>query len=62
MIVGSGSSKLGQFLYERGFHYITNVDFSPTIVSFMSEHNKHFEEMEYSIMDICEDSLDGMEE
>ena len=53
MIIGSGLSDLGQYLYEQGFHYITNIDVSAVAIKFMSEKHSKYADMEYAQMDIC---------
>jgi len=35
MIVGCGTSELGAQLYKDGYYFITNVDFSKTVVEHM---------------------------
>ena len=56
MIIGSGLSDLGAFLYEQGFHYVTNIDVSSVAIKYMSEKHSKFSDMEYAQMDICESS------
>ena len=46
MIMGCGSSDLGVQLYKDGYHYITNVDFSKTVIDHMKEKHKEFDEMD----------------
>jgi hypothetical protein len=33
-------------MYEEGYHYITNADFSGVIIEEMRERNAHLEEMD----------------
>ena len=48
-------------MYEEGFHYITNADFSATCIEEMRERNAHLDEMDYVEMDLTEplDILDS---
>mmetsp|Transcript_1476 Transcript_1476/g.980 ORF Transcript_1476/g.980 Transcript_1476/m.980 type:complete len:224 (+) Transcript_1476:45-716(+) len=54
MILGSGNSELGSKLYEDGYNYITNVDFSEVVTDQMKERYKHLDEMDYVCLDITE--------
>lgn len=65
MILGCGTSSLGEELYfQAGFENITNLDFSQTIIDYMSmqiqaneegvNESKNFENMEYLCIDICD--------
>ncbi len=47
LVVGSGNSDLSQQLYEEGFHFITNIDFSEEVISDMQERLKACEDMDY---------------
>ena len=40
MILGCGSSNLGEQLYKREFQFITNIDFSTIIINHMQEKHK----------------------
>jgi len=57
LIVGCGNSgklfrkmrnllELSEKLYEEGFHYITNADFSGVLIEEMRERNAHLEDMD----------------
>ena len=45
-----------------GYRFITNVDFSQSIVNYMAEKNRNLDEMEYSQLDLCQEGLEGMDE
>ena len=47
MIVGSGLSDLGAYIYQQGYRYITNIDVSQVAVNFMKEKHHKMEEMDY---------------
>ena len=40
-------------MYEEGYHYITNADFSGVLIEEMRERNAHLEEMD------CKSNLDA---
>ena len=46
MILGCGMSNIGAKLYEEGYSYITNVDFSSTVIDYMKNKHQMFEEMD----------------
>ena len=46
MILGCGLSDVGARLYEQGFPYITNVDFSNVVIDYMRKKHEHFEDMD----------------
>ena len=46
MILGCGVSDFGARLYEEGYLYITNIDFSQTVVEYMREKHQNYEEMD----------------
>lgn len=46
MIVGCGTSDLGAQLYKDGYHYITNVDFSKTLIDHMRDKHQQYDEMD----------------
>lgn len=60
MIIGCGNSgnwlhnndkvELGEKMYEDGFHYITNSDYSPIVLEEMKERNAHLDEMDCIII------------
>ena len=57
MIVGCGLSSLGAYLYEQGFHYITNIDISRVAIDYMSEKHSHLKDMDYAVMDITQEEM-----
>jgi hypothetical protein len=38
--------ELSEKMYEEGYHYITNADFSGVIIEEMRERNAHLDEMD----------------
>ena len=46
MILGCGLSNIGAALYEEGYPYITNVDFSNVVVEYMRKKHEHYEDMD----------------
>lgn len=46
LIIGCGNSEISEKLYEDGYHYITNVDYSSVVIEQMRERNAHLEEMD----------------
>lgn len=47
MIVGCGTSELGANLYKDGFNFITNVDFSKTVIDHMrAKHEQLYKDMD----------------
>lgn len=61
LVVGCGNSELSSRLYEEGYHYITNGDFSSVCIEEMRDRCAHLEEMDFVEMDITEpqDILDS---
>ena len=53
--------EISEKMYEEGYHYITNADYSPVVIEEMRERNGHLEEMDYVEMDLTEplDILDS---
>jgi SAM-dependent methyltransferase len=49
--VGCGTSAVGQELYSRGKHFVTNIDSSKTAVRLMSQRCAHLTDMQYVEMD-----------
>ena len=50
--IGCGNSVLSEELYEDGFENITNIDFSPKVISIMEEKYKaKFPKMTFKVMD-----------
>ncbi|KAJ4790958.1 Methyltransferase-like protein 13 [Rhynchospora pubera] len=53
LVPGCGSSRLSEFIYDAGFHHITNVDFSKVVISDMlRRYVRSRPEMKWRIMDI----------
>lgn len=52
LILGCGTSTLGSELYDKGYKFITSMDFSTTAIDIMTERNKHRLEMKFDVMDI----------
>ena len=46
MILGCGLSNIGARLYQEGYTYITNVDFSNVVIEYMRNKHQVFEEMD----------------
>ena len=57
LVIGCGNSgiykmfnpsllELSEKLYQDGYHYITNADFSNVLIEEMRERNAHFDEMD----------------
>ena len=46
MILGCGMSNVGAKLYEEGYLFITNVDFSPVAIDYMRTKHQVYEEMD----------------
>ena len=46
MILGCGLSNIGAQLYQEGYPYITNVDFSNVVIEYMRKKHEHFEDMD----------------
>lgn len=46
---------------DEGYHYITNLDYSPVCIELMREKNAHYDEMDYVEMDLSQplDILDS---
>ena len=57
MIIGSGLSDLGAYLYEQGFQYITNIDVSEVAIKYMAVKHKKQEDMDYAQMDITDPDI-----
>ena len=47
--------ELSEKMYEEGYHYITNADYSGVLIEDMRERNAHLEEMDckYSPKVLC---------
>ncbi len=54
LILGCGNSAVGEGLYDEGYHYITNIDFSSTVIEQMQQKYKQFEEMDFQVMDVTD--------
>ena len=57
MIIGSGLSDLGAYLYEQGFQCITNIDVSAVAIKYMAEKHIKLDEMDYAQMDITDPDI-----
>lgn len=53
LIPGCGNSRLGEELYRDGFHNITNIDFSSTVIKQMLDKYRDLEEMDFTEMNVC---------
>ena len=52
-MVGCGNSRLSEDMYDVGYHNITNIDISDTVIRQMTERNaKKREEMTFEKMDV----------
>ena len=49
--VGCGTSGVGQEMYHRGKHFVTNVDKSKVAIDIMSQRCAHLSDMQYVQMD-----------
>lgn len=49
MVIGCGNSEVSARLYEDGYHYITNADFSTVCIEEMRERNAHLDEMDCKV-------------
>ncbi|KAL5999663.1 hypothetical protein ACLOJK_037948 [Asimina triloba] len=53
LVPGCGNSQLSEFLYDAGFHHVTNIDFSKVVISDMlRRHVRERPEMRWRIMDM----------
>ena len=59
--MGCGNSEVSERLYQSGYHYITNIDFSEEVISDMQERLKDAEDMDYYQMDVCSDDIKEIE-
>ena len=54
-MVGCGNSRLSEDMYDVGYHNITNIDISDTVIRQMTERNgKKREEMTFEKMDVTQ--------
>ena len=53
LIVGCGNSRIGEELYLEGYHNITNIDFSSTVIRQMIEKYSDLDEMDFNEMNVC---------
>ncbi len=60
-ILNRSELEISERMYEEGYHYITNADYSPVCIEEMRERNAHLDEMDYVEMDLTEplDILDS---
>ncbi|CAL8148042.1 unnamed protein product [Orchesella dallaii] len=49
LMLGCGNSRLSSSMYDDGYHSITNIDFSSTVIENMS---KEFPQMSWKVMDM----------
>ena len=55
LMVGCGNSRLSEDMYDVGYHNITNIDISDTVIRQMTERNgKKREEMTFEKMDVTQ--------
>ena len=55
LMVGCGNSRLSEDMYDVGYHSITNIDISDTVIRQMTERNaKKREEMTFEKMDVTQ--------
>jgi SAM-dependent methyltransferase len=53
LMLGCGSSHLSELLYEAGYHHISNVDFSPLVISSMQEKTRFTcPQLQWLVMDV----------
>lgn len=52
--VGCGNSLFSEELYDKGFKYIKNIDFSNNVIKKMKKRNKKRGEMNWVVMDVFE--------
>ncbi|ODN06253.1 Endothelin-converting enzyme 2 [Orchesella cincta] len=51
LMLGCGNSRLSSSMYEDGYHSITNIDFSSTVIENMA---KEFPQMSWKVMDMLD--------
>ncbi|KAJ1985585.1 hypothetical protein H4R33_003922 [Dimargaris cristalligena] len=54
LMLGAGNSTLSEDMYRDGYHHITNIDFSETVIDQMRQRCADLTEMEWEVMDIRE--------
>ncbi|KAJ1961490.1 hypothetical protein IWQ62_003848 [Dispira parvispora] len=52
LMLGSGNSTLSEDMYRDGYHNITNVDFSKSVIEHMRERCRDMPSMRWELMDI----------
>ncbi|KAJ1661059.1 hypothetical protein IWQ61_000097 [Dispira simplex] len=52
LMLGSGNSTLSEEMYRDGYHHITNVDFSRSVIQHMRERCRDMPSMRWEVMDI----------
>lgn len=57
LIVGCGNSNFSSDLYDCGYHYITNIDYSHVVIEKMKVKNMNRAEMKWIQMDMKDMSL-----
>ncbi len=58
LVVGCGNSLLSEKLYDEGYHYITNIDFSEVLIEEMGQRYAGNEEMDFHVMDVTSLDMD----
>lgn len=59
LVVGCGNSDYSSDLYDAGYKYITNIDFSDMVIQSMAIRNALREEMRWLVMDMTAMSFEG---
>lgn len=54
LIVGCGNSNFSRDLYNEGYHQITNIDFSPTVIEKMTLRHIELPDMKWVCMDMTD--------
>lgn len=60
LVIGCGNSNFSSDLYDKGFHHITNLDFSELVIDEMKQKNQSREHMTWVVGDMTR--LDGFAE
>lgn len=50
-VIGCGNSGFSEEIYKEGYHYISNIDFSPVVIEQMQSRNHQLSDVEYAVMD-----------
>eukprot|EP00919_Chromeraceae_sp_WS-2016_P048427 GHVR01114714.1.p1 GENE.GHVR01114714.1~~GHVR01114714.1.p1 ORF type:complete len:170 (+),score=33.66 GHVR01114714.1:37-510(+) len=51
LVLGCGSSKMGEQLYNRGFHHITNIDTCAKVIDDMAAKYSHLDGVDFHVGD-----------